>query len=77
MGLALTSGCSVDVDTHLPETPPPPSALLLTPLLVPLSPSSQPSLPLLPHAWGPMEVNYLSVNRLVMTMRQGASGPWH
>lgn len=52
-----------------------PSALLPTPLLVPLSPSSQPSLRLLPHARGPMEVNYLSVNRLVMTPRQGASGP--
>lgn len=55
-----------------PRTLPPPlSALLPTPLLVPLSPSSQPSLLLLPHARGPMEVNYLSVNRLVMTPRQG------
>lgn len=37
--------------------------------------SSPTSMPLLP--WGPVEVIYLSVKRLVMTLRQEASGSWH
>lgn len=68
MGLALTSGYYLDVNTPLPEPQ-------LSPYLTLSIFSSPTSMPLLP--WGTVEVIYLSVKRLVMTLRQEASGSWH
>lgn len=67
MGLALTSGYSLDVNAPLPESD----------CLLSSSNSLCPLVPLLPHAWGPVEVIYLSMNRLLMMPRQEAPGPWH
>lgn len=59
-----------------PSACPSPCSSHLT-LCIHSSPPPHTSILLLPCAWGPVEVIYLSVKRLVMTTRQEAPGPWH
>lgn len=76
MRLALTSGYSLDVKTPLPE--PHLSPCLPFSMLPSSSSLSSPtSIPLLPSTWGPVEVIYISVKRLEMTLKQESPGPWH
>lgn len=68
----MTSGYSFDLRSCLPQ----PHRLLCLPLLMVLSSSFSPA-SIVPCAWRPVEVLYLSMKRLVMKQRQENLSPWH